>query len=325
LLAFLGPRAPSVLTPVDPSASPLHALLGHPFFKAVLPIPVMFLLAPVVFWFFRRTWYELDRDAHAERGALLAEGKVDLRPGVAFVIAAVILTLQEYYGGRGTFEEVIRPFLQKRMDAGWTWLKLDKYALLYSYGWWATSRILGYVVIPFPLWKLLFPKDSLLDLGLRIRGFSKHLWIYGVCLAVVVPAMFVVARQPDFGSYYPFYKDSSRSWFDFGVWEAMYFAQFFALEMFFRGWFLGTMRRSLGSGAIFAMAVPYCMIHFGKPYLEANGAIIAGIVLGSLSMRTKSIYAGFLVHITVALSMDLLALSHRGALPKVLFPGLLVT
>ena len=282
----------------------------------------MFLLAPVVYWFFRRTWYELDRDAQAERGALLAEGKLDLRPGIAFVIVAVILTLQEYYGGRGTFEEVIRPFLQKRVDAGWTWIKLDRYALLYSYGWWATSRIIGYVVIPFPLWKLLFPKDSLLDLGLRLRGFSKHLWIYGVCLAVVVPAMFVVARQPDFGSYYPFYKDSSRSWFDFGVWEAMYFAQFFALEMFFRGWFLGTMRRSLGSGAIFAMAVPYCMIHFGKPYLEANGAIIAGIVLGSLSMRTKSIYAGFLVHITVALSMDLLALSHRGALPKVLFPDL---
>jgi membrane protease YdiL (CAAX protease family) len=80
------------------------------------------------------------------------------------------------------------------------------------------------------------------------------------------------------------------------------------------------MRRSLGSAAIFAMAVPYCMIHYGKPYLEANGAIIAGIVLGSLAMRTRSIYAGFLVHITVALSMDLLALTHRNALPTQLFP-----
>jgi membrane protease YdiL (CAAX protease family) len=66
--------------------------------------------------------------------------------------------------------------------------------------------------------------------------------------------------------------------------------------------------------------VPYCMIHFGKPYLEANGAIIAGIVLGSLSMRTKSIYAGFLVHVTVALAMDVVALSHRNALPRVFWP-----
>jgi NaMN:DMB phosphoribosyltransferase len=57
------------------------------------------------------------------------------------------------------------------------------------------------------------------------------------------------------------------------------------------------------------------MIHYGKPYLEANGAIVAGIVLGSLAMRTRSIYAGFLVHITVALGMDVLALWHRHALP----------
>ena len=99
------------------------------------------------------------------------------------------------------------------------------------------------------------------------------------------------------------------------------FVQFFALEMFFRGFWLGALRRSFGSGAIFAMAVPYCMIHYGKPYLEASGAIIAGIALGSLSMKTKSIYQGFLVHITVAGLMDWLALSHRNALPKVLWPA----
>ena len=69
------------------------------------------------------------------------------------------------------------------------------------------------------------------------------------------------------------------------------------------------------------MCVPYCMIHFGKPYFEANGAIVVGVVLGSLSMRTKSIYAGFLVHITVALMMDLLALSHRNALPHTFWPA----
>jgi membrane protease YdiL (CAAX protease family) len=141
-------------------------------------------------------------------------------------------------------------------------------------------------------------------------------------LAIVLPAMLLVARQPDFGAYYPFYKTASRSWFDFLAWEAMYFAQFFALEMFFRGFWLGALRRSLGSGAIFAMIVPYCMIHYGKPFLEANGAIIAGMALGSLSMKTKSIYQGFLVHITVAGLMDWLALSHRHALPTTFWaPG----
>ncbi len=38
------------------------------------------------------------------------------------------------------------------------------------------------------------------------------------------------------------------------------------------------------------MVVPYCMIHYGKPYLEACAACVAGVILGSLSMKTRSIY-----------------------------------
>jgi membrane protease YdiL (CAAX protease family) len=69
------------------------------------------------------------------------------------------------------------------------------------------------------------------------------------------------------------------------------------------------------------MCVPYCMIHYGKPYLEAAGAVVAGVALGSLAMRTRSIYSGFLVHVTVALLMDLLSLAHRNAIPKVFWPS----
>jgi membrane protease YdiL (CAAX protease family) len=304
----------------DP-ASPLHLLLANPLFKALLPAPVLLLIAPVIYWFFKDTWLEIDRDAQIERGALLNQGKIDLRPAVAFVIAGMILTMQEYYGGRQTFHQYIRPILLEKHNKGQLqWLHVPQFMDLFNYVWWSGVRVVGYVIIPLPLWKLFFPKDKLLDFGLRTRNLRKHMWIYVLCLGVVIPAMFFVARQPDFGGYYPFYKQSSRSMLDLALWEVLYFAQFFSLEIFFRGWWLGVMRRSLGSGAIFAMAVPYCMIHYGKPYLEAHGAIIAGIVLGSLSMRTKSIYAGFLVHITVALSMDVLALANRNALPKVWLP-----
>jgi membrane protease YdiL (CAAX protease family) len=197
--------------------------------------------------------------------------------------------------------------------------KLAKYDELYGFGWWAFARVSGYLA-PFAMWKFFFRDDSLLDMGLRVKGFMQHAWIYGLFLAIVLPVALLVSRQPDFGTYYPFYKQCSRSWYDFLSWEAMYYAQFFGLEMFFRGFWLGALRRSFGSGAIFAMAVPYCMIHYGKPYLEANGAIVAGIALGSLSMKTKSIYQGFLVHITVAALMDWLSLWHRHALPTVFWP-----
>ncbi|HTM46165.1 MAG TPA: CPBP family intramembrane glutamic endopeptidase [Polyangiaceae bacterium] len=241
--------------------------------------------------------------------------EIDYRPAACFVITAMVLTMQEYYGGRSFYDGSIDPILRALEKSGWAFLKLKKYSELYGYAWWVLARLVGYVGIPVTFWKLIFPKDSLLDMGLRTRGFISHLWIYGVCLAIVLPVLLLVAQQPDFGTYYPFYKNSSRSWFDFLLWESMYWLQFLSLEFFFRGWMLSVLRRTLGAAAIFAMAVPYCMIHYGKPYLEAHGAIVAGVVLGSLAMRTRSIYAGFLLHITVAVGMDLLSLWKRASLP----------
>ena len=47
-------------------------------------------------------------------------------------------------------------------------------------------------------------------------------------------------------------------------------------------------------------------------------AVLAGIALGTLALRTRSIYGGVLIHIAVAWSMDLLVLSHKGQLQNLL-------
>lgn len=306
-----------LLRPYTGTLGPTKDLTGFAAFvetaKPLLPIPILLVIIPLVWLFFRGTWREIDEEALRERAAILAKGKLDPRPMVALVMVGLILTMQEYYGGRAFFEQQFFPMVAKHIPANKV-MAAARYDELFGFAWWAATRIGGYV-LPFVVWKIAFRKDSILDLGLRTRGFFDHAWIYGLFLAVVLPAMLLVSAQPDFGSYYPFYKNAPRSWFDFLVWESMYFAQFFALEMFFRGFFLGVLRKSFGSGAIFAMAVPYCMIHFGKPYLEAVGAIVAGIALGSLSMKTKSIYQGFLVHITVAALMDWLSLRRRHCTP----------
>jgi len=89
--------------------------------------------------------------------------------------------------------------------------------------------------------------------------------------------------------------------------------QFIALEVFFRGFLLHGLRRALGANAIFVMVVPYCMIHFQKPMPETFGAIGAGLILGTLALRTRSIWGGVLIHVGVAMTMDVLAL--RGCPP----------
>jgi membrane protease YdiL (CAAX protease family) len=63
--------------------------------------------------------------------------------------------------------------------------------------------------------------------------------------------------------------------------------------------------------SIFVMMVPYCMIHFGKPMPETLGAILAGIVLGTLSLKSRSIFLGILIHYSVAIAMDLMALYRK--------------
>lgn len=315
-------------TPVDfpdvafalPRVEPLslgEVLVQWAPFQALSPIPVLLLVAPVLYFFFRKTWQELDEEARQHH---ISRTAPDYRPAVCLSLVAVTLTLHHYYGGRSFYLAALEPQLRAWELAGHSWLRLDQFSELYGFTWWVTARILGYVVVPLLVWRMLFRQDSILDMGLRVRGFFSHLWIYGLAFLGVLVAMWVVARQSEFVNYYPFYKKASRSWFDLLAWESMYFLQFFALEFFFRGWMLQALRKTMGAAAVFVMAVPYCMIHYGKPYMESHGAILAGIFLGSLAMRTKSIYAGFLLHITVAGLMDALALYSRHGFPTRFWP-----
>jgi len=192
---------------------------------------------------------------------------------------------------------------------------------LTDFVWWSGWRVLGFFLIPALVIKLVF-RERLADYGLATAGFLKHAWIYIACFCLVLALVASVSFDESFNSYYPFYKQSSRSWYDFWAWQLLYAAQFFSLEFFFRGFWLKAAKRSMGSHAIYAMVVPYCMIHFGKPFLETLAATIAGVVLGTLALRTRSIWSGFLIHVSVAISMDLAALMQTTGLPERWWPAL---
>jgi membrane protease YdiL (CAAX protease family) len=180
---------------------------------------------------------------------------------------------------------------------------------------WALITTVGYFLLPLIAVKLIF-KESLQDYGLTFKNALKDYRIYLIMIAFMIPLVLVISFNPSFQAKYPFYQIAPNQPLtpQFFLWEFEYLLQFFAVEFFFRGFLLHGLKHRFGYYAVFIMTIPYCMIHFGKPMAETLAAIVAGVVLGTLSLKSKNIYLGFLIHISVAITMDICALWQKGVL-----------
>jgi len=248
-------------------------------------------------------WRAIDREADAARATDTRE--YDWRPLVVLVAVCVALTLQEYIGQGAFFMEWWRRWFPEAVRTE----HFREYRDLYRFTWWAGWRFTGYVIVPlFAIWTLR--GERVRDYFISFKDLKKHLPVYIGLYLLILPAVIVASQTKSFSTTYPFYKWANRSSFDFWAWQGLYALQFVSLEFFFRGFMLKALRDRFGSGAIFVMVVPYCMIHYGKPMAETFGAIIAGVVLGTLAMRTRSIWGGVFIHVGVALTMDLLAVAQ---------------
>ncbi len=275
------------------------------------------------------TWREIDVEATQYRAENQDKSLSDaLLAAFIFSLVAISIVMQETFDDEqyflwivnfidDPFSPELNPFLYSLV--GWLapadgslyeYLHETGYYRLWHLCYWALWRVLGFLIIP-AVAIALHPRLRRTSMGLTFRGMRQHLWIYILLYLVVMVPVVIVSFTEEFSTYYPFYRNAHRSVFEFVVWESFYFAQFLSLEFFFRGFMLQPLRRSMGSSAIFAMTVPYVMIHIGKPILECFGAVIAGIILGSLAMRTRSIWSGVLIHVSVALSMDVLVIWQR--------------
>lgn len=181
--------------------------------------------------------------------------------------------------------------------------------------WWAAARITGYGIIPIILARAITGM-SLADLGLGLGELRKHLKVYAFLWIIMMPAIVIASYGDGFQTKYPYYKLGPKEslWPNFILWECLYTANFAALELFFRGFSIRALRPLMGYASIFLMMAPYAMIHFGKPLPEAIGSVITGFVLGTLSVKHRSIWGSVFLHVSAAVSMDWLSLWHQGRL-----------
>lgn len=178
---------------------------------------------------------------------------------------------------------------------------------------WALVTIACYVVPPVLVIRFVL-RDRVRDYGLRIAGIGPHARIYAILFVLSFPAVVLASFGDGFQAKYPFLDIAAGDSLgpDLYLWWALYWLQFVALEFFFRGFLVHGLAPRLGWVSIFVMVLPYNMLHFDKPMLEALAAIVGSVVLGTLSLKTRSIWWGAALHIAIAVTMDVCALLHAG-------------
>ena len=169
------------------------------------------------------------------------------------------------------------------------------------------------VLLFVPLLSILLVMRSSPETFGMTAGDSRLGWRYGLgMLFIMIPFLWFSSRTPSAMQYYPLYKQYggayALSWSYILYFELLYGMYLLAWEWFFRGYLFFGLARGMGSWALIAQAVPFGMLHYGKPLPEFLGSFLAGLVLGFVAMRTGSFLPGFLVHWAIAVLYNLMVL-----------------
>lgn len=248
-------------------------------------------------------WRKIDQE-------YISESNKDVKGISVFITAALVLIAGQYICKSNFILSF--PAAGKMFESMiWPELWPDLY--------WAVTASINYFLLPSLIIKFVF-RERIRDYGFGFERKKEIFLVYALMFCVMIIPLGIASSSAPFLAKYPLYDQAGAGWKQLLIWEIGYGFQFVALEFFFRGFLLFTLARYIGSYAIFAMVVPYAMIHFGKPLTETIAAIIAGTVLGTLSLRVRSIYGGVFLHISVAVTMDILALFHKGQLQSIFLP-----
>ena len=225
----------------------------------------------------------------------------DVNFSMTFVLISVIILTLDRYGLQTSFS----------MNNSWFRSLSNDEIIFWAQVYFSSWNLLLFVIIPV-IFHFIFPVRQEVNFGLRLKGIGKNLWIYMLILIIILPIVWMACNDPNFYNFYPMYQPLNlKKWM---LYELIYSTNFFCVEFFFRGFILFRLKERFGSFAVWIMIIPYSFIHIHKPFPEALGSIVAGIVLGSLALKTKSIWPGVLVHCTVAFSADFFSMIHSGRL-----------
>ncbi|HEY3449314.1 MAG TPA: CPBP family intramembrane glutamic endopeptidase [Myxococcales bacterium] len=222
---------------------------------------------------------------------------LDLPSTVAMLVGMVALVLSHHQGDTWFYRSNFAKWVGEGKEPFYEYLPT-----LY----WHLAAVAFYLLVPLAA-AALTPGVRVRELGLGLGDRKYGLKATALVVACFVPVVFAASRLDTFANHYPLCSAAKSSVGLFLAYELSFAAYFIAWEFIFRGYLLFSFEKTMGKAAILAQTMPFVIMHFGKPELETLGSIVAGVALGLLALRTRSMWYGAVIHVAAAFSMDLFA------------------
>ena len=208
------------------------------------------------------------------------------------------------------------------LDASFSWhseigkdLPWDVYILLYK----ILGDLSGIIATTIPLWLFYLLTKNNRDnfYGLSTTNTTSVNYYFLMLLIMTIPILWA-SFQEDFLTSYPTFPDNEAYKYlniprgiAIGIYEFFYAFDFITVELLFRGFFIIGLYKVLGDKVLLPMVSTYAFLHFGKPLGETIGSIFGGFILGVFALKTRNIWGGIILHVGVALLMELAAFIQK--------------
>jgi membrane protease YdiL (CAAX protease family) len=164
------------------------------------------------------------------------------------------------------------------------------------------SSLVFYFLIPLAV-VLALLREGPRDFGLSLGDWRKGLTFSIVGIAVMAVIIAGLAQLQPFKEYYAlgFFGDrEARRMLEFAVRQGIYM---FSWEFIFRGFMLFGLRDRFGSLAIWIQAIPFAIMHLGKPELETLSTIFGGAAFGYIDLKSRSVLPSVAIHWAIYIMM----------------------
>jgi len=133
-----------------------------------------------------------------------------------------------------------------------------------------------------------------------------------ILFCLVLPILVTAALLKSFRTTYPLAPIARSGLRGLLIWQASHLLYMLGWEFIHRGWLLFGLERVMGRWAVLVVAVPFALLHAGKPELEAYASFLAAFPLGWLALRSRSFLPAAALHWAAAAAFDVLVIIRTG-------------